>query len=109
MDNHLTFDIISHICIFVFDNKTKCNVLRTCRGISKYIFSFHEPININKIMKSRWYHHFTNIITGRNISRYPKEMTHLRFIGGFNFRKSRIPASVTHLSFSGYYADRWIK
>lgn len=98
--NYLTIDIWAYICDFIKNNKTKCKLLMTCKGISKYDFSFTQPIKIKKIMKSRWFHHFTKIISNRNIIKYPSRMTYLKFSDDFNYPiKTKIPSSVNYLIF----------
>ena len=94
-------DIWGCIILFMKGNNDKCKLLMTCKEISKCNVTFDDPINIEQIYKSRWFHYFTNVNNVTDILLLPKNIIKLGFSENFvNNLISRIPKSVIQLTFS---------
>lgn len=114
-------DIWNHIASFIKDDKTKCCYIRTTNYMPKCDFYFNDMIEINKIVHSRWFNKFTNILVNDTKITLPFCVTKLTLGFNFNYRienfipstvidldlgdrfnapiKGCIPSSVTHLRF----------
>jgi len=95
-------DVWGHIISFIDCDKPKCNLLLTCKWISKCDFHFNQKISIRIIRYSRWFDKFTNIIIPMKMDmiKLPLSVTRLEFGDRFNKSlKKYIPSTVTHLKF----------
>jgi len=106
--DQLTSDEWSYIMSFIEKNADTCSLLRTCKGISNYKFYFYEEVHFRKIINSKLYDRFINVIIS-NLDNLPLSIKMLTFDYHFNQPiKDYIPLGVTHLIF-GYYFDKPIK
>src|SRR6266567_797911 len=90
-------DIWTHIIKFIESDKIKCRTVMTCKGLSNSEVYFHEKIHIGRIIKSRWFDYFTNVVVSER-SQLPVHIKRLTF--GYFFKESinvYIPSTVTHL------------
>lgn len=103
-------DIWGCILQFIKNNKDKCYLLVTCKGIFKCNFYFIQRIHIDKIGKLEWFDKFSNVemSMSHHLVKLPINTTSLMIttIESFpdpwsvNFLlKPFIPTSVTHLEF----------
>src|SRR6266567_9223952 len=95
------WDIWSHISNFIETDYDRCQLMMTCKQISKTRFYFNEMKPIKKIIKSSWFDNFINIMMFDGSEKLPLFVTHLTF--GFAFNQpinDAIPSSVTHLTFN---------
>lgn len=115
-------DIWIHIIKSIESDKIKCRTAMTCKGLSNREFYFHEKIHISKIVKSRWFDYFTNVVVSEKsmlplhikrlslgcffkqpIDNYiPSSITHLDIGTRYLYFYDDIPASVIHLSFNKF-------
>ena len=104
----MELDIWEYLMRFINCNKDKCNLLITCKTISKCRFIFTGKVNIESITKSNWFDHFINVCVNK-LSKLPPMITHLTFDDRFNKSiQSYIPSTVMHLTF-GEDFDKPIK
>ena len=99
------FDIWCYIASVINDDKDKCQLMMTCKDISKCAFYFNQEIDIDKIINSQWFNKFTNVLIHDNVRILPYSITHLSFDDVFN--KSiimRFPPTITHLTFGRYFS-----
>lgn len=92
-------DIWTHIIKFVESDKIKCRTAMTCKGLSNSEFYFHEKIHISRIVKSRWFDYFTNVVVSERVA-LPLHIKQLTLGYFFVFEKSisnYVPSTVTHL------------
>jgi len=95
----LNADIVGYLIRFIRRDKDKCRLLMTCQWISKCEVFFHEDILINKIIRSRWFHKFTNIIVKNKKCKFPRKgLTPPLKASGF-------PSSITSLTFNHEFND----
>jgi len=94
----LSLDVWSHIAKFIKNNATKCRLLMTCKGISKFEFYFYGIEDIDKIDKSGWFDHFVNIWVDTEIKRLPLSIRKLSFGNSFNKPIGMLPSTITKLT-----------
>jgi len=100
----LPLDIWSEVAKHIITNEDKCRLMLTCKEISNCVFYFEEVMNIKKIIKSHWFHHFINIVAFEEVDELPRMTKYLVLGDSYNQYISRlIPQYVTHLTFSNYY------
>ena len=96
----LLVDVLECIIKAISDNKDKCNLMMTCKGISKCNFYFTELTTVDKISSSNWFDRFINIFIKDDICTLPLFVKYLTYDVWFNKDiKDKIPNSVTHLAF----------
>lgn len=102
-------DVWSYITELIEDDKDKCRLMMTCKWISKCRFYFNQMNTYEKILRSRWFDHFTNVLVNKKIIMRPileissKEINN-KFPSNMNnptFAKfvSKFPLNMTHLTF----------
>lgn len=105
--NSLSWDIWGHIIEFIERDQDKCKLLMTCKNISNKQSYFHEPIDNNKIMKSRWYDNFTQVVVGNKIDKLPVAITHLYFshiyVSRLRYLPDNLPMTITHLIYGSTF------
>ena len=90
-----------------------------CKEISNCDFYFDEPIRIEKIFRSQWFHYFRNVTNVyyleilpkfvnkiefcKNLKKpikrkIPSSIYHLVLERSFYFKKDRFPDTITHLT-----------
>jgi len=96
----LSSDVWNHLSLFIESDKDKCRLMMTCKGISEYPFYFRENIHTNKIMGSRWFNYFVDVIVD-DLVILPKYVSSLTFNREFNKPIGKyIPCTVTKVKFS---------
>jgi len=118
-----SLDVLRYIFYFIDNDKDKCRYLRTCIKISDFSFHFYDIIDIEKIIKSKWFDRFINVRFGTDMERLSRTVSviydndhiivnriissnvkYLTFSARFNRPiKGLFPLSVTHLDFGDWF------
>ena len=73
------WDVWGHIANFIETDKDRCYLMMTCKQISENQFYFYEMIYIERIMNSKWFNNFVNIIVSDKSKKLPLFITYLTF------------------------------
>ncbi len=105
----LPLDVWGYLSEFIDNNTDKCNLMKTCKEISKCTFYFYDMIDCDKIIGSEWFDLFTFVYIKESITRLPLFVNQLHF--GKKFRQSitqnNIPPTVYHIILAYYCNIRW--
>ena len=94
----LSLDVLKYLLNFIDNDRDKCRFLMTNKDISKCDFKFNESINIDKIMESRWFDHFTNISLDHAVEKLPLSTNYLKFNKRYYQEQKYINLSTNHLT-----------
>jgi len=99
--NSLTYDSWNHTIKFIKSDRDICHLISSCKEMSKCEFYFDRKTEIEKILYSDWYNHFTNIILKDMKNKLPISVKKILFTSCDEIIMDYIPTSITKIKFSG--------
>jgi len=97
----LIHDVWNYIIKFIKNDKTTCRLLLSCKEMSKCEFYFDKKIQIEKILHSDWFNHFTNVTLKDMKNKLPASVNKISFTSCDEIIPGYIPGSITKINFSG--------